>query len=405
MIRPFFAAAWNEVRIEFSERSAILFFAILPLLFTAVVGIGLRSMGSDPDPSRDNRLALAVIDEDQSELSRLFITTLDQSSTVVPILLTTDEARAAWQAEEISAILTLPAGFDSRIAQNTELTLPLEAHGGMHATIIEETIRAAGVRITGAVLAADRSLEQASTLAAFESESAEQEYLAGFYDTFDEMFETPPLAIVIESAGVQEATLVPSGFNQSSPGQLVTWTMITFLGTSIVFVVERRMGTLRRLLTMPVPRAVLLGGKVFGRLLLGLIQMAILILSGVLLFNVSWGGSPGAIILISVSFGLAMTSLGLFLATIVKTPRQADSVSVITSMALAALGGAWWPLEITGKTYQAAVQVLPSTWAMRGYNDIILRGQDISGILLECGVLLGCALLFFLLSWRRFRFE
>jgi ABC-2 type transport system permease protein len=74
-------------------------------------------------------------------------------------------------------------------------------------------------------------------------------------------------------------------------------------------------------------------------------------------------------------------------------------------MVLAALGGAWWPLEITPKVYQTAVQVLPSTWAMRGFNDVIIRGQNVQGIIVEAGVLLGFALLFFIVGIWRLKFE
>jgi ABC-2 type transport system permease protein len=74
-------------------------------------------------------------------------------------------------------------------------------------------------------------------------------------------------------------------------------------------------------------------------------------------------------------------------------------------MSLAALGGAWWPLEVTPPLYQSAVQVLPTTWAMRGFNDVIVGGQDVSGVLLEAGVLLGFAVVFLAIGVRRLRFE
>jgi hypothetical protein len=32
------AIAWNHIRIEFEDRSTIVFFLILPLLFTVIVG-------------------------------------------------------------------------------------------------------------------------------------------------------------------------------------------------------------------------------------------------------------------------------------------------------------------------------------------------------------------------------
>ena len=84
---------------------------------------------------------------------------------------------------------------------------------------------------------------------------------------------------------------------------------------------------------------------------------------------------------------------------------QASSLSVMLGMALALLGGAWIPLEVFPQGMQTAVHILPTTWAMRGLSDIVLRGQGVADVLLEGSVLLGFALLFFTIGVWRFRYE
>lgn len=54
---------------------------------------------------------------------------------------------------------------------------------------------------------------------------------------------------------------------------------------------------------------------------------------------------------------------------------------------------------------QNAVKVLPTTWAMQGLLDIVLRGSGLRDVLLEVGVLLGFAVLFFVVGVWRFRHE
>jgi ABC-2 type transport system permease protein len=51
------------------------------------------------------------------------------------------------------------------------------------------------------------------------------------------------------------------------------------------------------------------------------------------------------------------------------------------------------------------VKVLPTTWAMKGMLDILLRGQGVVGILPTAGVLLGFAVLFFVIGIWRFKYE
>jgi ABC-2 type transport system permease protein len=74
-------------------------------------------------------------------------------------------------------------------------------------------------------------------------------------------------------------------------------------------------------------------------------------------------------------------------------------------MVMALLGGCWYPIELFPAFVQTAVKILPTSWAMQGMLDIVLRGQDLGGVLPEAGVLLGFAALFFGIGVWRFRYE
>lgn len=54
---------------------------------------------------------------------------------------------------------------------------------------------------------------------------------------------------------------------------------------------------------------------------------------------------------------------------------------------------------------RTAVKILPTTWAMQGRLDIVLRGQGLTGVLAEAGVLLGFAAVFFAVGVWHFRYE
>ena len=88
-----------------------------------------------------------------------------------------------------------------------------------------------------------------------------------------------------------------------------------------------------------------------------------------------------------------------------RTTQQATAVMLTVSMSMAALGGAWWPSEITPPAMQAAGKLLPSGWAMEGFKAVILRGAGVDEIWLPVTVLFGFAALFLALGTWRFRFE
>ena len=68
---------WKDTIIRFSSKSELLFFLILPVTFTALLG-GFMS----PDPDADNRIPLLVVNEDGSALAERLIDTLAQSDSV-----------------------------------------------------------------------------------------------------------------------------------------------------------------------------------------------------------------------------------------------------------------------------------------------------------------------------------
>jgi ABC-2 type transport system permease protein len=150
-------------------------------------------------------------------------------------------------------------------------------------------------------------------------------------------------------------------------------------------------------------RALTLTGKLISRLLLGLVQMTVLFVGGALIFGVQWSQDPAALIAVSLAFALATVGLGMLLATLVKSRGQASSVVIGLAMGLSALGGAWYPMEITPPLYRQLVQVLPSTWAMRAYTDLLVRGAGLREVLPAVGVLLGFAAIFITLGLLRFR--
>jgi len=191
----------------------------------------------------------------------------------------------------------------------------------------------------------------------------------------------------------------------ASAGQLITWVFIPLLGISELFATERAQGTLRRLLTTPTRKATYLLGTLTGQVLMALVQMLLLVLFGIFVMKLNWGRDPLALAVILLAAALAAAALGTTLGTFVKTGRQASGLSTLAGMLMALMGGCWYPLELFPAGIQNAVKILPTTWAMQGLLDLVLRGRGLVDILPEAGVLLGFAALFFTIGVWRFRYE
>jgi len=104
---------------------------------------------------------------------------------------------------------------------------------------------------------------------------------------------------------------------------------------------------------------------------------------------------------VALSFALAAVALGMFLGALARTRQQAVQLTILCSMLLAALGGAWFPIEMTPDALRAAASILPTTWAMSGFNAVIMQGAGPLAVLPWVGLLVAFSVAFFgLATWR-----
>jgi ABC-2 type transport system permease protein len=259
-------------------------------------------------------------------------------------------------------------------------------------------------RVSSAADIASQSVIRAEQIQPFISTAERQTYFNDGLNQAQSLLSAAPSRIS-ESKGATTETINYNPRTNSSAGQLITWVFIPLIGICAIFAFERQQGTLRRLLTTPTRKSTFLLGTIIGQSLAGIVQMLLLIAFGIFVMKLNWGSQPLALIVMMVSATLAAAALGTTLGTFVKTESQASGLSIMTGMVMALLGGCWYPLEMFPQAVQNIVKILPTTWAMRGLLDIVLRGQGLTAILPVAGVLLGFAAVFFTIGVVRFRFE
>lgn len=399
-MKKIFAIAWKDAVIRFASSSELIFFIILPLVFTFLLAGGTPS----GNPT-NNRVRLIVVDLANTSISDEIIAELDKSTAVYPEEMTLEDAEEEFSARRVSAMLVIPAGLDLIAIQNNTAELDFRQQpNDMDGSIAQRAIQTSIRRVSSAINAASTAVEEAKSLRAFESAEAEQDY-------FDEALQfakdlqanTPERITVIEGSTPDSVEYDPRA--NSSAGQLVTWVFIPLFGISALFAYERQQGTLRRVLTTPTSKATYLFGTIAGQVVMALIQMSLLILFGMFALNLQWGQEPVALFVLLTSAALAAGAIGTTMGTFIKTEGQASGLSIMAGMVMALLGGCWYPLELFPATVQNIVKIFPTTWAMQGLLDLVLRGGGLGEILLESGVLLGFAVVFFTIGVVRFRYE
>ena len=199
---------------------------------------------------------------------------------------------------------------------------------------------------------------------------------------------------------------IPSGFEQSIPGILVMFTLLVLLTSGgTMLVLERRQGLLRRLASAPMSRAEVVAGKWGGRMILAAVQVTVALLFGTVLFHMAWGPNLAMVMLVLACWAAFCASAGLLLGSMARTESQAAGIGVLLSNLLAALGGCWWPIEITPDWMQFVQKLLPTGWTMDALHKLISFQADAVAALPHVVALLLGALLVAALAVRNFKYE
>lgn len=208
----------------------------------------------------------------------------------------------------------------------------------------------------------------------------------------------------VSAAGQRQ--IIPSGFEQAIPGILVMFTLLVLLTSGgTMLVMERLRGLLRRLASAPMTRTEVVAGKWGGRMVLAALQISFAVLVGTFLFKMDWGPDLAMIGLVLASWAAFCASAGLLLGSIAKTERQAAGLGVLVANLLAALGGCWWPIEITPDWAQGLQKLLPTGWTMDALHKLISFQAGAVSAIPNVIVLLTASLVVGALAVNRFRYQ
>jgi ABC-2 type transport system permease protein len=398
-MKKILAIAWKDARVRFGSSSELLFFIVLPIIFTFLLA------GGTPTGNEDPRLSLLVVDESNSAMSQQIIDELENSTAIRPEVTTPEEAQSQFDERQVSAVFIIPAGIDLESLQNGSAEVELRQQpNNLDATVARRAILSAIRRVSSSISAAQNAVKQRETRKPFVSDDEKQAYFESSLETAQSIQkDAPDRVTVVESLTENRVDYDPRA--NSSAGQLITWVFIPLFGISALFAYERQQGTLRRLLTTPANKATFLLGTISGQVAMALVQMLLLVGFGILVMKLNWGREPLALFLLLFASALAAAAFGTTMGTFIKSEGQASGLSVMFGMVFALMGGCWYPLEMFPPAIQNAVKVLPTTWAMQGMLDLVLRGGGLQNVLPEVGVLLGFAVIFFSVGVWRFRYE
>ena len=166
----------------------------------------------------------------------------------------------------------------------------------------------------------------------------------------------------------------------------------------------RQRGLWRRFRAAPLSKWTILGSRALSAGMISVVLVSIVFGFARVVFDVRISTVPG-FFLLAASIGLMTAAYGLLIAALARTVETARGMSILVTIFIVMLSGAWVPSFLFPTWVQNAAKVIPARWAVDGLDGVTWRGLGFSDALLASGVVSLFALLFGLVAVARFRWD
>ncbi|CTQ72932.1 ABC transporter permease [Roseibium alexandrii] len=325
---------------------------MIPLIQLILFGYAINTNVRD--------IPIAVVDQSQTGISRILVQMVEATRvvTVTERLTTPQEAEEAIRSARVRAAFILPDDLTQRLARSPAVGL------GTPPSTDQETSRPVAQWI----------VDGSDTMIASSIKSLRNMPLSEIYRHAPNR-STPTFEVTLFYNPEQRTAvnIVPG-----LVGTILTMTMIMF--TSAAIVRERERGNMEMLINTPIRPIELMIGKIIPYIFIGLVQTAIILSLGHVLFNVPLDGNMIDLFVGTLLFIGASLSLGLVFSTIAQTQLQAMQMTVFVLLPSILLSGFMFPYEGMPLAAQYIAEALPATHFMRMIRGFVLRDATLMDV-------------------------
>ncbi len=393
--------AFKDLSQIFRDKKALLFLVAMPIIFTLFMGFAYKGTGDST--AKDTRIPLGWVNRDGDGVLAAQLHDLLASSDAVKLVeLKPEAAPDAVRKGEVSGALIVPVGFSQQMTGN-----PVQLR------LMADPASAAGQSLFQLLRAPVTQLMSSVEIAGLSADAAGKpgdpaELAAAFADASQAWSSTDSGSLVqVEQVVGSQAKkwYGDNPYNQASPGILVQFAIFGLVTSGQILVQERKSRTLQRMMTTAMRRWEIVAGHMLAMFAVVFVQGILLAAFGQFVLHVNYASEPLGNLLVMVGLGLWVAAVGLLIGVVARGDDQVVLFSLLAMFIFSALGGTWFPLEGAGGAYAAIGRLMPSAWAMSGFQNTLIRGLGLSSALLPTAVLLAYAAGFFALAVWRFRSE
>ena len=188
------------------------------------------------------------------------------------------------------------------------------------------------------------------------------------------------------------------------PGLIVViMTMVGSLLTALTIVREGERGSMEGLLATPLKKWELIFGKLGPYFIIGMVDMFIALVMGVLLFGVPLRGDPVLLIILSALFLVVMLGQGLLISVLSINQLQAyQMATLLTFLPAFLLSGFVFAIQQMPLALRLVSYIVPSRYFVTISKGIYLKGTGLTILWPQIIILVGFAAFFLVTAQRKF---
>lgn len=317
--------------------------------------------------------SLAIVDEDQSALSRALANALYPPYFKTPTLISAAETDRAMDQDHFMFVISIPPKFEENVRQGRQPTIQID---------IDAT-----------------AVTQASIGNSYIQSIITKE-VNRFVNRSDE-------ATLYPVKLVQRRAFNPNGTGMwfSAINALLNQiTMLTIILTGAALLREREHGTIEHLLVMPLSAFQIVIAKICanGFIILTAFTLSMLVVVENIL-DIPVSGSKLLLLLGTTSYLFAAASIGIFLGTIAQTMAQFALLVLMVIIPMVMLSGGLTPIESQPDLIQPITWLLPSRHYMDFSQAVIFRGAGFDLVWPQLIIMISLGAIFFIASLALFR--
>jgi ABC-2 type transport system permease protein len=396
----------KELRSLFKDRRAMMLGLLMPIILISVFSLAFGGMGK----GGEKKTELLVCDEDKSAITKKVIIGIDSVKALEVTETTTDSAIRLVKTGKYPGALILHKGFGDSVnelkslpwemkydqAQSVEMQmmqqyLAQSLFGNVGKMMSEKMVMKNAAKQFAGMDSMSQMIATMQMKKNMESSSKDMDNLQGNIMRI----KSSPVEIEKDNAGIVQAVA----------GTAVMMLLFSLTAMGGRLLEEKENGTLKRLLYSPLKATDILTGKMLSSIAFAVLQLLIMFTFSSVVFGLILWPKIASVLLLIIATAFACSGFGMFLASIVKSRDQLQSLSTLAILSMSVIGGSMVPSFLMPQWMQSVGHISINYWSIQGFFDIFWRQLPLTDIefLKKVGVLFLFGTVLSTLAFRLFR--